>query len=101
MRRVLCIPLGMGVWASTPPIRGGEVDTAAAERGRIAITSTGYLRPAWSSEAYKAVAGLWGSPTPNPDREPEAYAEAFNRRYGFHPAPYPNDGLPMGLRRGN
>src|SRR5205823_5064337 len=31
--------------------------------------------------------------------EPEAYTAAFNRRYGLHPAPYPNNGLPMGLRR--
>ena len=23
---------------------------------------------------------------------------AFNDRYGLHPAPYPNGGLPMGLR---
>src|SRR5207245_645048 len=29
-----------------------------------------------------------------------AYASAFRQRYGLHPAPYPNDGLPMGLRRG-
>ena len=28
-------------------------------------------------------------------------AGAFNRRYGLNPAPFPNDGLPMGLRRGN
>ena len=59
------------------------------------------MRPAWSSEAYKAVGKVWGGVAPDPDREPEAYASAFNRRYGFHPAPYPNDGLPMGLRRGN
>jgi len=24
---------------------------------------------------------------------------AFAKRYGFHPAPFPNDGLPMGLKR--
>jgi RoxA-like, cytochrome c-like len=93
--------VGFGVWASMSPARGGEPDPAAADRGRVAITSTGYLKPAWSAESYKAVAKLWGGIAPDPDREPEAYASAFNRRYGLHPAPYPNDGLPMGLRKGN
>ncbi len=71
----------------------------AAERGRIALTSKSYLPPAWSLDAYKKAGSLWGVKAPNPDTEPEAYAAAFNRRYGLHPAPYPNDGLPMGLRR--
>lgn len=102
MRRVNCLLiLGIVTWASPPRVWGGEPDPAAAERGRIAITSTGYLKPAWSREAYKAVGKLWGSAAPDPDREPEAYASAFNHRFGFHPAPYPNDGLPMGLRPGN
>ena len=79
----------------------GEGDPEAAERGRVAMTSTGYLKPAWSDRAYANVSKLWGATAPDPDREPEAYAAAFNRRYGLHPAPYPNDGLPMGLRRGN
>ena len=75
---------------------GGEPDPAV-ERGRVALTSTGYLKPAWSEEAYRDVAKLWEEP-PSPD---EPYEAAFNRRYGLHPAPFPNDGLPMGLRRGN
>ena len=83
--------------------RAGErdVDPAAAERGRVALTSTGYLRPAWASNTYAEVSRLWDIAAPDPAREPEAYAEAFGNRYGFSPAPYPNDGLPMGLRRGN
>ena len=63
----------------------------------MALTSTGYLKPAWSEDAYRDVAKLWEEP-PSPD---EPYAAAFNRRYGLHPAPFPNDGLPLGLRRGN
>src|SRR5437764_729883 len=77
----------------------------AAERGRIALTSTGYLKPAWSDAAYRRAGRLWGgdaaAAAPDPETEPEAYAAAFNRRFGLHPAPYSNDGLPMGLRRGN
>ena len=65
------------------------------------MTSTGYLKPSWSAEAYANVFKLWGVSSPDPSREPEAYAQEFRRRYGLAPAPFPNDGLPMGLRRGN
>ena len=75
-------------------------DPAAVERGRIALTQTGHLRPAWKGETYSKVGKLWGVPHPDPKADPAGYAAAFNRRYGLHPAPYPNDGLPMGLRRG-
>jgi mono/diheme cytochrome c family protein len=33
--------------------------------------------------------------------KPTDYDAAFRDRYGLHPAPYPNDGLPMGLRKSN
>lgn len=79
---------------------GGPPDPAV-ERGRVAMTSTGYLKPAWREDAYRQAGELWGKEAPASDTPPEAYAAAFNRRYGLHPAPYPNDGLPMGLRRGN
>jgi mono/diheme cytochrome c family protein len=75
-------------------------DPAAVERGRIALTQTGYLRPVWKSETYFKVADLWGVPHPDSKTDPEGYAAAFNQRYGLHPAPFPNDGLPLGLRRG-
>jgi mono/diheme cytochrome c family protein len=78
------------------------VDSRAAERGRVALTLEGFLRPEWSDAAYRAVGRLWDEPSPAPDMEkdPALYAAAFRHRYGLHPAPYPNDGLPMGLRRG-
>ena len=75
-------------------------DPVAVERGRIALTQTGHLLPAWKSETYANVGKLWGVPYPDPKADPAGYEAAFNRRYGLHPAPYPNDGLPMGLRRG-
>ena len=95
----------LAVLALSGPGGRGEWPAAesAAERGRIALTATGYLKPAWGdarlSQGRHALEGA--VPRPTPRREPEAYAAAFNRRYGLHPAPYPNDGLPMGLRRGN
>ncbi len=76
------------------------VDSSAAERGRIALTSTGFLKPEWSESAYKRAGRLWDHSSPDPDADPAGYAAAFRFRYGLHPAPYPNDGLPMGLRRG-
>jgi Cytochrome c len=79
----------------------GQSDESAAERGRIALTSTGYLPPAWSDQAHARAGRLWGDGSPDPEHEPEAYAEAFRKRYGLHAAPFENDGLPMGLRRGN
>src|SRR5205823_1729647 len=77
--------------------RGGP--GSAEERGRGALTSRSFLGPAWSAGAYKKAGKFWGPGAPDPDKDPAAYAAAFNRRYGLHPAPYPNDGLPMGLRR--
>jgi mono/diheme cytochrome c family protein len=87
------------VFVSVSLSRAAEADPAA-ERGRIALTQTGYLKPAWNDRAYGRVSRFWKTDAPDPEANPAAYAEAFNRRYGLHPAPYPNDGLPMGLRRG-
>ena len=80
--------------------RSAEPGPSAAERGRTALTTTGYLKPAWSADAYRRAGELWGKESPDSTTAPEAYALAFNRRYGLHPAPFPNDGLPLGLRRG-
>ncbi|MHC5537481.1 c-type cytochrome, partial [Singulisphaera rosea] len=67
----------------------------------VALTLTGHLKPGWDAATYRRVSQLWGERAPTPDSSAEDYAKAFNQRYGLHPAPYPNDGLPMGLRRGN
>ncbi len=76
------------------------LDPAAVERGHAAVTTVGHLKPAWSTDTYKKVRQLWGVPAPDPDTDPEGYAAAFRHRYGFAPAPFPNDGLPLGLKRG-
>ncbi len=73
-------------------------DPSAAERGRIALTQHSYLKAEWSAEAYQGAWKLWGAPAPDPLQDPDGYALAFARHYGLHPAPYPNEGLPMGLR---
>ncbi|MGE3818128.1 MAG: hypothetical protein AB7I30_01720 [Isosphaeraceae bacterium] len=87
----------LGLFA-TPDARAE--DLTAAERGKAALTLHGYLKPAWSDDAYRNVGKLWGPDAPDPDADPVGYAAAFRERYGLHEAPYPNDGLPMGLRKG-
>ena len=80
--------------------RGGGPDAdSAVERGRVALTARGYLKAAWTADAYTKAGRFWGFDAPDPSADPDGYAAAFRRRYGLHPAPYPNDGLPMGLRR--
>lgn len=73
-------------------------DPEAVERGRSALTGRGYLKAEWSLNAYGSAWKLWGMPAPDPHADPEGYARAFAQHYGLHPAPYPNDGFPMGLR---
>jgi hypothetical protein len=87
-------------WNSGLAALGGTPADPAAERGRLNITLTGYLKPAWSARAYERAGRLWKETSaPDPQADPAAYAAAFERHYGLHRAPYPNDGLPMGLRR--
>ena len=77
---------------------GGEEDSAA-ERGRRLLTGRGFLGPAWTEGAYAGASKTWASPGPDPVTDPASYVSAFADRYGLHHAPYPNDGLPMGLRK--
>jgi mono/diheme cytochrome c family protein len=80
--------------------QAGSTPEAATspERGRIALTQHSYLKAEWSEAAYRSAWKLWGEPAPDPQEDPEGYALSFARHYGLHPAPYPNEGLPMGLR---
>ena len=66
----------------------------------MALTLKGFLKPEWSDGPTATSARLWDQPAPDPDSDPNGYAAAFRNRYGLHPAPFPNDGLPLGLRRG-
>jgi len=80
-------------WAGSTPS-----DPGAAERGRLALLQHSYLKAEWKIAAYRNAWKLWGTPAPVPEKDPEGYARAFALHYGLHPAPYPNEGLPMGLR---
>ncbi|MDB5349916.1 MAG: cytochrome c peroxidase [Planctomycetota bacterium] len=79
-------------------VTAGDSETAA-ERGRALLTGKSFIGPSWSESAFTKAREFWGHDAPDPAQSPEAYAAAFASRYGLHPAPYPNDGLPMGLRK--
>ena len=92
---------GWAVLAATETqARAGSTpsESGAAERGRDALLQHSYLKAEWKIETYRNAAKLWGTPAPDPEKDPDGYARAFAVHYGLHPAPYPNEGLPMGLR---
>lgn len=99
-REISVVLSGFALLVLAQAARGDGPDEAA-ERGRKALTTTGYLKPAWGDAAYRRAGRLWGDRAPAANLNDDDYAALFNERYGLHPAPYPNDGLPMGLRRGN
>ncbi len=70
------------------------VGPAPAERGKAALEGTAFIRGFWPTVAYRNVWRLWGVA-----EKPADLNAAVAERYGLHPAPYPNDGYPMGLRK--
>jgi hypothetical protein len=66
----------------------------AAERGRKALESRSFNPAVWSQKAYDDVWKQWGL-----KEKPADFDKSLRERYGLHPAPYPNDGLPMGVRK--
>jgi hypothetical protein len=71
----------------------GPADRAAAEHGREALLGRCFDPPVVPWAAYENAWKAWGV-----KEKPADYARAFRDRYGLSPAPYPNGGLPMGLR---
>src|SRR4051812_20645284 len=71
-------------------------DPAAAMRGRAALTGKSYSPAIWSMNAYAKAWKRW----PGVKTKPDDYDAAFRDHYGMHAAPFPNNGLPMGLREG-
>jgi hypothetical protein len=64
-----------------------------AERGREALLGRAFSPAIGSRNAYESLWKQWGL-----KEKPADYAKAVMERYGLHPAPYDNHGLPMGLR---
>jgi mono/diheme cytochrome c family protein len=74
-------------------VRAAEAD--AVERGKKALLGKCYAPPTITRRAYDEVWRQWGL-----KEKPAAaeYDRLYRTRYGLHEAPYPNGGLPMGLR---
>jgi hypothetical protein len=65
-----------------------------AENGYKALTETAFIPAFWTQQAIPNAWKQWGV-----KEKPANYDAAVLERYGLHPAPYPNDGLPMGFRK--
>jgi hypothetical protein len=64
-----------------------------AGRGREALLGQAFAPAFISWENYETLWKQWGLTA-----RPADFSRAAMDRHGLHPAPYPNDGLPMGLR---
>src|SRR3954469_286919 len=71
-------------------------EPTTAERGYKALTQTAFIPASWRPRAYENVWKRW----PGVAEKPADYDAAFRDYYGLHPAPYPNNDLPMGFRKG-
>jgi mono/diheme cytochrome c family protein len=70
-------------------------EPTAAERGEKALLTRSFTPSPTGLQVYKNVWRVWGGGLKEP---PADYDRAFREHYGLHEAPYPNNGLPMGLR---
>jgi hypothetical protein len=70
-------------------------DSDAAERGKKALLGRAFSPPTITLDGYNQLWHQWGL-----DKKPAPadYQRLVRERYGLHEAPYPNGGLPMGLR---
>jgi mono/diheme cytochrome c family protein len=76
-----------------PALRAAE--PTAAQRGEKALLTRSFSPGTTGLQVYRDVWRVWGDGRKEP---PADYDRAFRDRYGLHEAPYPNNGLPMGLR---
>ncbi len=85
----------LATFAFAVPARAAEPATPSpAEKGYKTLTENAFIPGFWSTKAVPNLWKAWGV-----KEQPADYAAAIRERYGLHAAPYPNDGLPMGLRR--
>lgn len=74
----------------------GPPNPEAVARGKAALEQRSFNPPVWTQNAYDSVWKQWDASS---KERPADYDAAFRDRYGLHPTPFPNDGLPMGLRK--
>lgn len=76
-------------------VPASAAEPTPAERGHKALTETAFIPAFWSAQSVSNVWRHWDGLK----SKPADYDFALRERYGLHPAPYPNGGLPMGLRK--
>jgi len=69
-------------------------EASASQRGKQALLTKAYSPATVSLSNYENAWKAWGASS-----KPADFEQRFLERYGLHAAPYPNDGLPMGLRK--
>jgi hypothetical protein len=84
----------LGMLALAPAATAGGAGDAV-QRGKKALLGKCYAPPTMTRRAYDETWKQWGV---KEKPAPAEYDRLFRQRYGLHEAPYPNGGLPMGLR---
>ena len=84
-----CVALNM----ATKGVAASPDDKTEAQRGEAALLTRCFSPSVVSRQGYDSLWQTWGLTA-----KPADFDRAVRERYGLHPAPYPNEGLPMGLR---
>ena len=95
-------PAGQGGSAGGEPLGSLPVrnpaDPERAARGEAHFSDGTFARGLFPGFALRSLYYVWGGGPPGGGGD-AAYWAAFRERYGMFEAPYPNDGLPMGIRK--
>lgn len=84
----------LACWAAlSMAAQGAPDEKTAAQRGETALVTRCFSPAVVSREDYDKLWQIWGLKA-----KPTDFDSSVRERYGLHPAPYPNEGLPMGLR---
>jgi hypothetical protein len=86
--------LALALALTSAPAAEKERALTPVQRGYKALTETPFIPAFWTQNAMSNLWKQWGVA-----EKPANYDAALRDRYGLHPAPYPNGGLPMGLRK--
>jgi mono/diheme cytochrome c family protein len=79
-------------------LRAAADGDEASARGKKALETRAFAPAPWTLTAYD---NTWKHWQPALEKAPENFGQAFQVRYGLHPAPYDNGKFPMGLRPGH
>jgi len=91
---VTCADPGSGELSAQGGASTAAPTSPSAERGRAALLGRCFSAPLVPRSAYETLWKQWGLKS-----RPDDFDQQVRERYGLHEPPYPNDRLPMGLRR--